>query len=197
MHYSHTRWIVKIVILLLFTTILPFQSSELYAQRSSSSKSTTKKKSKSKKSSRTKKKASSRKKSKSKKKSKGKKKKSSKSSPQAKKYLDRAKKRYKAKNYKAALGDFKKAHKLSPSKTTSSYISKINGILKKGSNIKTSSVKSKKPTLSAMQLAGELYDLNNDLSDSRRKMGRAMKYIAPRKGKQLTRLESKPAYSTV
>ena len=45
MHYSHTRWIVKIVILLLFITILPFQSSELYAQRSSSSKSTTKKKS--------------------------------------------------------------------------------------------------------------------------------------------------------
>jgi tetratricopeptide (TPR) repeat protein len=48
-----------------------------------------------------------------------------------------------------------------------------------------------------MQLASELYDLNNDLSDSRRKMGRAMKYIAPRKERQLTRLESKPVYSTV
>ena len=114
MHYSHTRWIVKIVILLLFTTILPLQSSELYAQRSSRSKSTTKKKNKSKKSSRTKKKSSSRKKSKSKKKTKGKKKKSSKSSLQSKKYLDRAKKRYKAKNYKAALGDFKKAHNPKP-----------------------------------------------------------------------------------
>ena len=44
MHYSHTRWIVKVIILLLFTTILPFQSSELYAQSSSSSKSAAKKK---------------------------------------------------------------------------------------------------------------------------------------------------------
>ena len=48
-----------------------------------------------------------------------------------------------------------------------------------------------------MQLAGELYDLNNDLTDSRRKMGRAMKYIAPRKQKQVARLESRPTYSTV
>ena len=129
MHYSHTRWIIKLIIVLLFITILPFQSSELYAQRSSSSKSVAKKKKTSKKSSSKKKKSSSRKKSSSKKKSKGKKKKSLKASPQAKKYLNRAKKRYKAKKYKAALGDFKKAHKLSPSKTTSSYISKINGIL--------------------------------------------------------------------
>ncbi len=198
MHYSHTRWIVKVIILiLLFTTVLPFQSSELYAQSSSSSKSAAKKKRTSKKSSSKKKKSSSRKKNRSKKKSKGKKKKSAKASPQAKKYLNRAKKRYKAKNYKAALGDFKKAHKLSPSKTTSSYISKINGILKKGSRIKTPSVQAKKPTLSAMQLAGELYDLNNDLTDSRRKMGRAMKYIAPRKQKQVARLESRPTYSTV
>ena len=51
MHYSHTRWIIRIVILLLFTTILPFQSSELLAQRSGSSKSATKNKSNSKKSS--------------------------------------------------------------------------------------------------------------------------------------------------
>ena len=198
MQYSHTRWIVKLVIFLFFTSILPFQSSELYAQKSSSSKSATKKKSKSKKkASSSKKKSSSRKKGKSKKRSKGKKKKSAKSSPQAKKYLDRAKKRYKAKNYKSALGDFKKAHKLSPSKTTSTYISKINKILKKGSTVKSSSVRSKKPSLSAMQLAGELYDLNNDLSDSRRKMGRAMKYLSPRKERQLTKLESKPTYSTL
>ena len=95
------------------------------------------------------------------------------------------------------MGDFKKAHKLSPSKTTSSYISKINGILKKGSRVKISSIKEKKPSLSAMQLAGELYDLNNDLIDSRRKMGRAMKYIAPRKQRQITSLESRPTYSTV
>ena len=99
MHYSYTRWIIKLVILLLFTTILPFQSSELYAQRSGSSKSATKKKSSSKKSSRKKKKASSRKRSKSKKKSKAKKKKSSKSNTQAKKYLDRGKKRLKAKGF--------------------------------------------------------------------------------------------------
>ena len=198
LHYSHTRWIVKVIILiLLFTTVLPFQTSELYAQSSSSSKSAAKKKRTSKKTSSKKKKSSSRKKSRSKKKSKGKKKKSAKVSPQAKKYLNIAKKRYKAKNYKAALGDFKKAHKLSPTKTTSSYISKINGILKKGSRIKTSSVQAKKPTLSAMQLAGELYDLNNDLTDSRRKMGRAMKYIAPRKQRQVARLESRPTYSTV
>ena len=45
MHYSHTRWIVKVIILiLLFTTVLPFQTSELYAQSSSSSKSAAKKK---------------------------------------------------------------------------------------------------------------------------------------------------------
>ena len=48
-----------------------------------------------------------------------------------------------------------------------------------------------------MQLAGELYDLNNDLSDSKRKMGRAMKYIDPKRERQLTRLESRPVYSTV
>ena len=190
MHYSHTRWIIRIVILLLFTTILPFQSSELLAQRSGNSKSATKNKSNSKKSSGKKKKSSSRKKSKSKKKS-------SKSNPQAKKYLDRGKKRLKAKNYKAALGDFKRAHKISPSKTTKSYISKINGLLKKGSSKKSSIAKPKKPSLSAMQLAGELYDLNNDLSDSKRKMGRAMKYIDPKRERQLTRLESRPVYSTV
>ena len=48
-----------------------------------------------------------------------------------------------------------------------------------------------------MQLAGELYDLNNDLSDSKRKMGRAMKYIDPKRERQLTRLESRTVYSTV
>lgn len=190
MHYSQTKWIIRIVILLLFTTILPFHSSELYGQRSGSTKSSAKKKSRTKKSS-------TRKKSNSKKRTKASKKKSSKSNTQAKKYLDRGKKRYKEKKYKAALGDFKKAYKISPSKTTSSYISRVNSILKKGSGKKSSRVSSKKPTLSALQLASELYDLNNDLSDSRRKMGRAMKYIAPNKQRQLSRLESKPIYTTL
>ena len=47
-----------------------------------------------------------------------------------------------------------------------------------------------------MKLAGELYDLNNDLTDSRRKMGRAMKYLKPRQERHLSKLESRPVYTT-
>ena len=68
--------------------------------------------------------------------------------------------------------------------------------MKKGTSKKKGVVKAKKPTLSAMKLAGELYDLNNDLSDSRRRMGRAMKYLKPRQEKHLSKLESRPVYST-
>ena len=168
MRHTHTKWVVRLVILLLlFTGILPVHTSELYAQRSTSKKST-KKKSPGKKKSSSKRKSSKR--------SKGKKSSASKKA-QVKKYVDRGKKRYKAKNYRGALGDFKKAHKIAPSKTTNSYISRITGILKKGKSKKKVAVKAKKPTLSAMKLAGELYDLNNDLADSRRRMGRARKSI--------------------
>ena len=171
MRHTHTKWVVRLVILLLlFTGILPVHTSELYAQRSTSKKST-KKKSSGKRKSSSKKKSS--------KKAKGKKSSGSKKA-QAKKYVDRGKKRYKAKKYRGALDDFKKAHKIAPSKITNSYISRITGILKKGSSKKKAVVKAKKPTLSAMKLAGELYDLNNDLTDSRRRMGRAMKYLKPR-----------------
>ena len=148
MRHTHTKWIVRLVILILFTSILPVHTSELYAQRPTSKKST-------------KKKSVEKKKRSSKKKSSGKKKRSSKKSSaskkaQAKKYVDRGKKRYKAKKYSGALGDFKKAHKIAPSKTTNSYISRVTGILKKGSSKKKAVVKAKKPTLSAMKLAGEL-----------------------------------------
>jgi len=180
MRHTHTKWIVRLVILILFTSILPVHTSELYAQRSTSKKSTKKKSSRKKKSS---------------KKAKGKKSSGSKKA-QAKKYVDRGKKRYKAKKYRGALDDFKKAHKIAPSKTTNSYISRITGILKKGSSKKKAVVKARKPTLSAMKLAGELYDLNNDLTDSRRRMGRAMKYLKPRQERHLSKLESRPVYTT-
>ena len=108
MRHTHTKWVVRLVILLLFTSILPLHTSELYAQRSTSKKSTKKKPS-------GKRKSSSKKKSS--KKAKGKKSSASKKA-QVKKYVDRGKKRYKAKNYRGALGDFKKAHKIAPSKTT-------------------------------------------------------------------------------
>ena len=148
MRHTHTKWVVRLVILLLlFTGILPVHTSELYAQRSTSKKSTKKKSSGKKKRSKN---------------SKSKKSSSSKKT-QVKKYVDRGKKRYKAKNYRGALGDFKKAHKIAPSKTTNSYISRITGILKKGTSKKKGVVKAKKPTLSAMKLAGELYDLNLSL----------------------------------
>jgi len=186
MRHTHTKWVVRLVILLLFTSILPLHTSELYAQRSTSKKSTKKKPS-------GKRKSSSKKKSS--KKAKGKKSSASKKA-QVKKYVDRGKKRYKAKNYRGALADFKKAHKIAPSKTTNSYISRITGILKKGTSKKKAVVKAKKPTLSAMKLAGELYDLNNDLSDSRRRMGRAMKYLQPRQEKYLSKLEARPVYTT-
>ena len=187
MRHTNTKWVVRLVILLLlFTGILPVHTSELYAQRSTSKKST-KKKSSGKRKSTSKRKSS--KKSKSKKSSASKK-------AQVKKYVDRGKKRYKAKNYRGALGDFKKAHRIAPSKTTNSYISRITGILKKGTSKKKVAVKAKKPTLSAIKLAGELYDLNNDLSDSRRRMGRAMKYLKPRQEKHLSKLASRPVYTT-
>ena len=143
MHHAHTKWIVRLVILILFTSILPVHTSELYAQRSTSKKST-KKKSSGKKKSINKKKRSSKKKSS--KKVKGKKSSGSKKT-QAKKYVDRGKKRYKAKKYRGALDDFKKAHKIAPSKTTNSYISRITGILKKGSSKKKEVIKAKKPSL--------------------------------------------------
>ena len=186
MRHTHTKWIVRLVILILFTSILPVHTSELYAQRSTSKKSTKKKSSGKKKSSSKKKRS---------KKAKGKKSSGSKKA-QAKKYVDRGKKRYKAKKYRGALDDFKKAHKIAPSKTTNSYISRITGILKKGSSKKKAVVKARKPTLSAMKLAGELYDLNNDLTDSRRRMGRAMKYLKPRQERHLSKLESRPVYTT-
>ena len=98
MRHTHTKWVVRLVILLLlFTGILPVHTSELYAQRSTSKKST-KKKSPGKKKSSSKRKSSKR--------SKGKKSSASKKA-QVKKYVDRGKKRYKAKNYRGALGDFK------------------------------------------------------------------------------------------
>ena len=104
MRHTHTKWIVRLVILILFTSILPVHTSELYAQRPTTKKST-------------KKKSVEKKKRSSKKKSSGKKKRSSKKSSaskkaQAKKFVDRGKKRYKAKKYRGALDDFKKAHKI-------------------------------------------------------------------------------------
>ena len=132
MRHTHTKWVVRLVILLFFTGILPVHTPELYAQRSTSKKSTKKKSSVKRKSSSKKKSSSKRKSSK---KSKGKKSSASKKA-QVKKYVDRGKKRYKAKNYRGALGDFKKAHKIAPSKTTNSYISRITGILKKGTSKK-------------------------------------------------------------
>jgi len=51
MRHTHTKWIVRLVILILFTSILPVHTSELYAQRSTSKKSTKKKSSGKKKSS--------------------------------------------------------------------------------------------------------------------------------------------------
>ena len=43
MRHTHTKWIVRLVILILFTSILPVHTSELYAQRPTSKKSTKKK----------------------------------------------------------------------------------------------------------------------------------------------------------
>ena len=58
MHHAHTKWIVRLVILILFTSILPIHTSELYAQQSTSKKSTKKKSSGKKKSSNKKKRSS-------------------------------------------------------------------------------------------------------------------------------------------
>ena len=63
---------------------------------------------------------------------------------QAKKFINRGKQRIKQKNYAGALSDFKKAHKLAPSKSTQNYIKKLTPLAKKTASTKSSNSARKK-----------------------------------------------------
>ena len=97
-------------------------------------------------------------------------KKSSKSSKQVKssqstnkskaaKYISRGKSRIKQKKYSDALSDFRKAHKLFPSKTTQNYIKRLLPIIKKQTTqrveIKKKGDQAKSPSLSLLSINQE------------------------------------------
>ena len=104
---------------------------------------------------------------------------------QAKKYIDRGKQRIKRKNYAGALSDFKKAHKLVPTKTTRNYIKKLTPMVasakkKAASKPKTSvaSASAVKPK-SPYKLSDSIYKLTNDMDTSTRKMRSARMALKP------------------
>ena len=129
-------------------------------------------------------------------------KKSSKSSKQVKssqstnkskaaKYISRGKSRIKQKKYSDALSDFRKAHKLFPSKTTQNYIKRLLPIIKKqrasSSNNKNlnKSVVEKNSIPSPYQLSKEFFEISNELESSIRKMKIATMNLKPIDNKTL------------
>ena len=104
---------------------------------------------------------------------------------QSKKYIDRGKKRIKQKNYAGALSDFKKAHKLVPTKTTQNYIKKLTPIV--ASAKKKAASKPKRSVASApavkpkspYKLSDSIYKLTNDMDTSTRKMRSARMALKP------------------
>ncbi len=105
-------------------------------------------------------------------------------STQSKKYIARGKQRVKQKNYKGALSDFKRAHKMAPSKLTQTYIKKLTPLAKKSAS-KQVSKKSNLPTksevkpISPYKLSESIYDLSNKLNSSTRKMRNARMSLKP------------------
>ncbi len=123
-------------------------------------------------------------------------KKSSKSSKQVKtsqsnnksraaKYISRGKSRIKQKKYSDALSDFRKAHKLFPSKTTQNYIKKLLPIIKKQKNSSSNNKKvnnslvEKNSIPSPHQLSKEFFEISNELESSMRKMKIATMNLKP------------------
>jgi len=106
------------------------------------------------------------------------------SSSQSKKYIARGKQRVKQKNYRGALSDFKRAHKLAPSKLTQNYIKKLTPLAKKSStkqiNKKTNvASKSKAKPKNPYKLSESIYDLSNELNSSTRRMRNARMSLKP------------------
>ena len=104
---------------------------------------------------------------------------------QAKKYIDRGKKRIKQKNYAGALSDFKKAHKLVPTKTTQNYIKKLTPMVasaKKKAASKPKTAVASRPAVkpkSPYKLSDSIYKLTNDMDTSTRKMRSARMALKP------------------
>ena len=106
---------------------------------------------------------------------------------QAKKYINRGKQRIKQKNYAGALSDFKKAHKLAPSKSTQNYIKKLTPLAKKTASAKSSNSARKKSSSavpkakaqSPYKLSDSIYNLSNELNASTRMMRNARMALKP------------------
>tara|TARA_A100001037_G_scaffold175202_1_gene157074 strand:+ start:3 stop:1646 length:1644 start_codon:yes stop_codon:yes gene_type:complete len=109
----------------------------------------------------------------------------------AAKYISRGKSRIKQKKYSDALSDFRKAHKLFPSKTTQNYIKRLLPIIKKqrasSSNNKNlnKSVVEKNSIPSPYQLSKEFFEISNELESSIRKMKIATMNLKPIDNKTL------------
>ena len=129
-------------------------------------------------------------------------KKSSKSSKQVKssqstnkskaaKYISRGKSRIKQKKYSDALSDFRKAHKLFPSKTTQNYIKRLLPIIKKQRSSSSNNKNLNKPVVeknsipSPYQLSKEFFEISNELESSIRKMKIATMNLKPIDNKTL------------
>ena len=129
-------------------------------------------------------------------------KKSSKSSKQVKssqstnkskaaKYISRGKSRIKQKKYSDALSDFRKAHKLFPSKTTQNYIKRLLPIIKKQRSSSSNNKNLNKPVVeknsipSPYELSKEFFEISNELESSIRKMKIATMNLKPIDNKTL------------
>ena len=127
--------------------------------------------------------------------------KSSVNKTRAGKYISRGKARIKQKKYLDALNDFKKAHRLYPSKTTQNYIKRLASILQKqksqsnNNEKKVSESINKKPIQSPYKLSQNFFKLSSELEKSTRKMKIASMGLKPvndksLEEKRLTRLNS-------
>jgi len=101
------------------------------------------------------------------------------------KYVSRGKARIKQKKYLDALNDFKRAHRLYPSKTTQNYIKRLSSIVQKQksqSNKNENKVSvpiNKKSIQSPYKLSQDFFKLSSELEKSTRKMKIASMGLKP------------------
>lgn len=110
---------------------------------------------------------------------------SSSNKSRAAKFIARGKSRIKQKKYSEALSDFRKAHKLFPSKTSQNYIKRLLPIVKKQQTNSTKNKNAKslasnnKPIPSPYKLSKEFFQISNEFESSMRKMKIATMNLKP------------------
>lgn len=125
----------------------------------------------------------------------------SKQAAQAKAYFDRGKKKLQAKDYAGALKDFQRSDKLRPSKTSKSYIAKLQAYLKKQSAAaerkgKPSSDTGGKPTpvpsqtKSVYQVSDNIYAMTHELDGLIHRMRRAEEALKPVESRSAERVDT-------